>query len=291
MPASKSNDKSSDSKTRKIIDVTEPGKTAPPETSRPIIVSSRPILRRDPMMASPDGMEKEEPPEEKPVVRTTKAELKINPLTPEEKPAEPATPVTAPVVAAPLTGLKPSAAVPKAAATPNVVPESTTTEQDIVEDEETPIKPAQEPDFMLETPAATADTKPANVPTPSPATVPVAPPAPASTPSPVAASPAPVADDDEEDTDGQLAPNQVVDVAKRKEEDEKTARVAEQEKIIESKQYFLPISALEKRRGLERVVLLLVIVIMLALVWLDVTLDAGIIRLGGIHSLTHFFKT
>lgn len=311
MPASKSSDKSSDAKTRKIIDVSEPGKTAPSETSRPIIVSSRPILRRDPMVTGPDGMEKEEAPEDKPVARTAKPELKITPLTPEEKMEAPAK-LAEPTAASAAPTMPSAAAKP---ATPPAQPVITTaksvvasaTEGDIVEDDEEIAKPAGEPtaehEFMLEKPDAptmTPEAKPALTPDSKPAlSTPPTSPTPFTPPTPPAPAPSPAPavpdtdddDDDEEDTDGQLAPNQALDVAKRKEEDAKATRLAEQEKIIESKQYFLPIDAVEKRRGLERFVLLLVVVILLALIWLDIALDAGILRIGGVHALTHFFKS
>lgn len=309
MPASKSSDKSSDAKTRKIIDVSEPGKTAPSETSRPIIVSSRPILRRDPMVTGPDGMEKEEAPEEKPVARTAKPELKITPLTPEEKMEAPAK-LAEPTAASAAPTMPSAAAKP---ATPPAQPVITTaksavasaTEGDIVEDDEEIAKPAGEPiaehEFMLEKPDAptmTPEAKPALTPESKPATpTPPASPTPFTPPTPTASASSPVPtvpdadDDDEEDSDGQLAPNQALDVARRKEEDAKSTRLAEQEKIIDSKQYFLPIDAVEKRRGLERFILLLVVVILLALIWLDIALDAGILRISGVHALTHFFKS
>ncbi len=110
-------------------------------------------------------------------------------------------------------------------------------------------------------------------------------------PIPAARTSVPDDERDVEDGDGQLAPNQAVDQAKRKEEDAKLTRLAEEEKIIASKQYYLPISGVEKqRRSLDRVVLALVIVVLLCLVWLDVVLDAGIIKLGGIQPLTHLFR-
>ncbi len=307
MAASKSTDKSGDAKTRKIIDVSEPGKTAPPTSSRPIIVSNRPILRRDPMMASPDGMEKEEAPEEKPVARTSKPILKISPLTPEEKPAE------APASAAPAQKTAETSAPAQAVAVP--VPAAPTppaasktaasvAEGDLVDDDDVAVKPATDSadeDFKLEGAADTSTPKPetkqveVSPPAAATATQPTPPmpsePEPPMPPVPPATSSVSDSDDDEEDTDGQLAPNQTVDVAKRKEEDAQAVRQAEQEKIIESKQYFLPINTVEKRRGMERFILLLLVVIVVALVWLDIALDAGILRLGGIHSLTHFFKS
>ena len=77
--------------------------------------------------------------------------------------------------------------------------------------------------------------------------------------------------------------------AKREEDEAKAARQAEEEKIIASKQYYLPMSTVEQRRGLDRVLLVFALVLLVALVWADIVLDAGIIHLGGVHALTHFF--
>lgn len=69
-----------------------------------------------------------------------------------------------------------------------------------------------------------------------------------------------------------------------------TERMA-QEKIIASGQYYLPIATdATRRREVRRAVLVLAIVIILALVWLDVAMDAGIVHIRGVQSLTHFFS-
>jgi hypothetical protein len=64
-------------KTTKINDVTNPGESAPAPSSRPILVTNRPVLTNDPMMVgtqTSDG----KPPEAQPMVRTGKT---ISPLT------------------------------------------------------------------------------------------------------------------------------------------------------------------------------------------------------------------
>jgi hypothetical protein len=64
-------------KTTKISDVANPGESAPAPSSRPILVTNRPVLSNDPMMVSTqtgDGR----PPEVQPTVRTGKT---ISPIT------------------------------------------------------------------------------------------------------------------------------------------------------------------------------------------------------------------
>lgn len=62
------------------------------------------------------------------------------------------------------------------------------------------------------------------------------------------------------------------------------------DKLVESRQYFLPINAVQKRRTRHHVLLGLVLIVLLGLAWVDVSLDAGIFKISGIHPLTHFFS-
>lgn len=290
MATAKGNDKPSDQKTRKIIDVTEPGMSVPATSSRSIIVSNRPVLRQDPMMLSPDGMEKNNT-EITPISRATK-NIKVMPVSPLKSPQpEPEvantpaeitvtpkvqpTPAPEPFV---LNADSPAAlqAADEGEAAPEVGKMVLSGREKVVQ----PLTPASE------APAATAAVSDAKV---VPKAKAVEPEASVDTNTlPAAQTSVP---DDEDDADGQLAPNQAIDQAKRKEDDEKLARLTEQEKIIESKQFYLPINVVEKRRSLDRVILLFVLVLLLALIWIDIVLDAGILRLGGIQPLTHFFHS
>lgn len=72
---------------------------------------------------------------------------------------------------------------------------------------------------------------------------------------------------------------------------EQAARLAAQEQIVVSRQYYLPISVAEQRRNVRRAVAVLVVVLVAACVWLDLLLDADIVRLGPLRPLTHFFGT
>lgn len=84
--------------TPKIIDVSSPGQTAPSASSRPVVVTNRPILATDPMMAAQTA-EAETPATAPAVTRQTKvitplkgATEKETAVVPEETPPE-ATPV------------------------------------------------------------------------------------------------------------------------------------------------------------------------------------------------------
>ena len=62
------------------------------------------------------------------------------------------------------------------------------------------------------------------------------------------------------------------------------------QKLIDGKQYFLPINAVEKRRTKNFVLLGLVVSLLLILAWGDIALDAGLITVPGVKPVTHFFS-
>jgi outer membrane biosynthesis protein TonB len=62
------------------------------------------------------------------------------------------------------------------------------------------------------------------------------------------------------------------------------------QKIVDSKKYFLPINSVEKRRSARFVALGIVLSLLLAVAWVDVALDAGLIHLGNVKPVTHFFS-
>ena len=74
--------------------------------------------------------------------------------------------------------------------------------------------------------------------------------------------------------------------AAEKAETEKEATV---QKLVESKQYYLPIETVEVRRSKRIVVLGVAISLLLALTWVNIALDAELIQLGDIKPLTNFF--
>lgn len=63
----------------------------------------------------------------------------------------------------------------------------------------------------------------------------------------------------------------------------------EQQKAVDNGEYFLPITTSETRRLRREIVTAVIFVMVMIIVWLDVMLDAGLLKLGGIHALTNFF--
>jgi len=87
-----------------------------------------------------------------------------------------------------------------------------------------------------------------------------------------------------------ISPAAIPDAATPQKTDrQQAARLAEQEQVVASKQYYLPITATEQRRSIRRALIVLVIVLAAACIWLDLVLDANIVRLGPLRPLTHFF--
>jgi len=72
--------------------------------------------------------------------------------------------------------------------------------------------------------------------------------------------------------------------------EQEAKRAAELQKLAESRKYYLPINQIEKRRNKRNTVLGVLLIIILAIAWADVSLDAGIISIPGIKAPTHFFK-
>ena len=69
------------------------------------------------------------------------------------------------------------------------------------------------------------------------------------------------------------------------------AKDAKLQQLIDSKKYSLPINAVEQRRSKRVVTLGIVLAILLALAWVNIALDAGLIHLDNIKPLTHFFSS
>jgi hypothetical protein len=62
------------------------------------------------------------------------------------------------------------------------------------------------------------------------------------------------------------------------------------EKLTESKQYYLPIETIEKRRSKRFVAVGVLLSLLLIVAWADIALDAGLIQLNGVKPVTHFFS-
>jgi hypothetical protein len=273
MPSSKDN-----SKPRKVIDITEPGKSEPSATSRAIIVTNRPMLQQDPM-----------------VIGTATSDVDSD-NTPAGKVQKPESELSS--VQEGHSILPPSA--PHLSEDSSEADQSPTVEVDSIPKSDEPSDP-QPPNEAAEKPeikvsdAVTdkkVELKSAEIAAPSvekePTEEPVAEAEPkdaSSEPEEGDAKSASGADDD------QVAPNKVMDEATKKAAEEKAAKEAELEKLIESKKYFLPINAIQLRRNKLQSILLFSILIILVLALLDFSLDAGLLKINGVHSLTHFFSS
>lgn len=64
----------------------------------------------------------------------------------------------------------------------------------------------------------------------------------------------------------------------------------EQEKAVESGEFFLPIKTAEGKRLRREITIAVLIVLVLTVIWLDIMLDAGLISLGGVEAPTNFFN-
>lgn len=64
----------------------------------------------------------------------------------------------------------------------------------------------------------------------------------------------------------------------------------EQEKAVESGEFFLPIKTAEGKRLRREITVAVLIVLVLTVIWVDIMLDAGLISLGGIEAPTNFFN-
>ena len=290
-------------KTPKVMDVSHPGRAAPPASAKPIIVTNRPMLKQDPMMVNPDGTETEKPDDKLEISRTAKTISVVSPLNAtagatEEMPSLAAEPASDTIEVKAKSSVSTSSMPPAPTAAEiekkkvaEDVGKEVLTESGVAEPVEAsaqadamPPAPAADPDLAKDEPPAATESEAK----PEDATKEVTKPD-DDKPEP-SAEEAASSEASEGGTDGQLAPNQALDEAKRKEEEARAAVLAEQEKIVASKQFYLPMSQTEERRGLNRVLLVLVLVLFLALVWADIVVDAGIIRINGVPALTHFFN-
>ena len=219
---------------KKVMDVAHPGKSTPAATSKPIIITNRPIMK-DPMMA-----EENEPAQEAtaPTLPHKSTPTKVIPLSEPTDPAE---------------------VKENAEPTPEV-PDTVST--DAPQEAVAPAEPEVKETPQEKEPA----TKPA----------PVHFAAPESEEAPSDDTPAP-----------SLTPDEELEAAATK----ATERDAALQKLVDSKQFFLPINSVEKRRTKRVVVIGILLSIVLVLLWLDVALDANLIQIPGINPVTHFFSS
>jgi hypothetical protein len=65
---------------------------------------------------------------------------------------------------------------------------------------------------------------------------------------------------------------------------------AEIDKLVEGKQYYLPINTREKRRTKRVIALGVLVSLVLLVAWADIALDASLIKIPGVKPVTHFFS-
>lgn len=76
----------------------------------------------------------------------------------------------------------------------------------------------------------------------------------------------------------------------QKKQEAEAKRQAELERLVEEKTYFLSIKTVEQRRTARFVLFGIILSLLLLGAWLNIALDAGLIELGGLKPLTHFFS-
>lgn len=244
-------------KPKAISDIAHPGTSTPSDTSKPIITHR--AIMKDPMVVDGD----DEPGDKDRLVPTKAGETKITPLG-EKGPDEDKSPGSD----AQDTAMKDG---------------EPTAKNEPVADDASAAKEAPEP----------SDESPAQ-----PKTVPAKD---ESKTDSGAASAADVSEDESEGAEAEAdAGSETGDTksgkgkkAKADEEEAKAAAQAEEEaktrKLIESKQYFLPLNAVEHRKTARFAALGILLALILAVAWVDIALDAGLIHLGGIKPVTHLF--
>ena len=250
---------------RIVVDVAHPGKSAPSSTSKPVLVTNRPIMK-DPMVVDTSNEASSDIANDSKTLTAT-AKIKLTPLT---------EPTLKPI---PASSSEDEAPVSEAVDQPAEKPAESAAESAPAAEAETPV--AAEPteateeqstDKSAEPAAAASDKKPDSPPAEKPA-------------------PADKKSDDAKPEESQAATNnqttEDIDAKAAEEAAKHEAAVAE---LSESKKYYLPVNAVEKRRTKRVVLLGIVLSILLALAWVDVALDAGLIQMSGVKPVTHFFS-
>lgn len=200
-----------DKKPQAINDVAEPGKSKPSSTSKPVLVTNRPLMK-DPMVVEENGSE-EKPVESSETLAGKGSSKTIKPLDSSPKSEQP----------------------------------------EEAKDKTEPAETQSEPE--AEKPKKAEDAEQSK------------------------------SDNSKKDDSKSPSENEDVEAARKAEHD------ANLQKIVDAKTYYLPINAVEKRKTKRFVIAGLLLSIVLILAWIDIALDAGLIQLGGLESVTHFFST
>lgn len=267
MPTKTEKSASKTSSGPKIFDISKPGKSTAAATSRPVIVTNRPIMD-DPMVTKDKGNETTTP-----AVSPSVTKVTIKPLS---DTSETDTPKIGAVE-------MPKIEIP--------IPEPP-------EDAKEPEKPADDTadaaagsdtdkaDNESSEPAGSSDSSDDDKSTDDTATAPASDNADDQSPDTT-----PPADEDKpkpaDDTGANLEGKADKETAALEAEARRKEEIA---KLVESREYFLPINAIERHRSKVVAALGVCLIVVLGLLLIDVLLDAGFISVPGVHSVTHLFS-
>ncbi len=255
---------------KRIIDVAQPGKSAPAATSKPVLITNRPILK-DPMVVEGSKEATEEPVADEVKKLSSTTRIKLQPLDTdteakadeaETKTAESET-TSALETTAEKTDLpaeKPAEAVADTA--------KATAEPDAPKEKEPDTDKALAPNQDAAENKTTPDAKPAATKT---------------------------TDSETEKTDevateeGAEADNTTPDAADAKAAEEAAKHDAAIQALADSKKFYLPVNAVEKRRTKRFVLLGVLLSLLLVVAWVDIAADASLVKLGSKVPHTHLF--
>lgn len=244
----------------KVFDVAKPGRTAASSTSKPVIITNRPVMQ-DPMVTAP----KPDEPTGAPPLKTA-GKLVIKPLHDDLAVDKPE-----PAKANESTDTPISIKVDLQAEPEADTPEETPDDSAVSPSQEAEATDSKEPETIAFSKTTTG------TPTKNPEVADNQL-KPAKAPVSDVSSPAAVPAVDR--TDKQLTPEQSEAALKAARE-----RATELQEIIDKQEYFLPIKTVEQRRSRRFAILGLLLIILLGLAWYDVALDAGL--LTNTYNLPH----
>jgi hypothetical protein len=265
--------------TAKVFDVAHPGKSKPSSTSRPIIISNRPLLQ-DPMVSStpPSDVDTTESKPSPAAVKVTikplatVTEAKAGGAGSSDKNERTIAELAAEADAGADAGSSKKSNQPSKSAEETKPDDTSTTES-----EET--TPADDASSKAED-TAKADTSSK------------------STNDSTETSPDTTDTDTSSDDSTDSTDESKDDTKDGTKDDKQTAELEAEAKkleainaLVESREYILPINAVERHRSKVMTGLGLVLILALGALLADLLLDVGFIRLGGVHSLTHFFSS
>ena len=284
-----------------IMDVAHPGKSAPSANSKSVITGNRPLLK-DPMMVDGTASQNDKSADSSlaSVSNKSVAQPLTAPLLDNDKQAKTDSPEAASPSEDPTSAAEPAETASSEPATtdekgadepselsdsisPDPSPEAqVATETEAVE---TPEKPANNDAATVPDNDSVDDQPKADKPEPETPTKPDQPDQPPSDETDGAESKPAEADTGE-------ATSQSKEKAKQAEAEtnQEAQRQAAIDKLADSKKYYLPINAVEKRRSRRFVILGIILSLLLIVAWADIALDAGLIHVNGIKPVTHFFS-